>query len=226
MINSPLIKFSNVWKTYNLGKIKLDVLKNINLEIKNKEFVIIIGSSGSGKSTLLNLISCLDKPSKGNIIFKGKNISELSEDELSEIRGKKIGFIFQRFNLLNHLTALENVLIPTIFQKIPEPEALAKAKEILKKTGLELRMNHRPGELSGGENQRVAVARSLVNNPEIIVADEPTGNLDSKTGIKIMETLKNLNREGKTIIMVTHDRELISYGSKVITIKDGEIKDE
>ena len=219
-----IIKIENVWKTYDLGKIKLDVLKNISLEINQGDFAIILGPSGSGKSTLLNLISCLDVPTKGSIYFKGKSISEFSEDELAEVRGKDIGFVFQKFNLLPHLTALENVVLPTIFQGKSDKDSIDLAKSILANVGLEKRFNHRPTELSGGENQRVAIARSLINNPEVVVADEPTGNVDSKTGDKIMEILMNLNKkEGKTIIVVTHNNNQTKYGNRIIKIKDGEI---
>ncbi|MDD4062470.1 MAG: ABC transporter ATP-binding protein [Candidatus Pacebacteria bacterium] len=219
-----IIKIENVWKTYDLGKIKLNVLKNVSLEIDQGDFAIILGPSGSGKSTLLNLVSCLDVPTKGNIFFKGKNISEFSEDELAEIRGKDIGFVFQRFNLLPHLTALENVVLPTIFQGKEEKESIGLAKNILESVGLKERLNHRPTELSGGENQRVAIARALINNPEIVVADEPTGNIDSRTGDKIMDILVELNKkEGKTVIVVTHNNDQVKYGNRIIRIKDGEI---
>ncbi len=225
MNQKTLIKLEDVWKTYDLGKIKLDVLKNVSLEINYGDFAIILGPSGSGKSTLLNLVSCLDVPTKGKISFEGKDISRLSEDNLSEIRGKKIGFVFQRFNLLTHLTALENVLVPTIFQGIPEERATKKAKDTLTELGLASRLNHRPSELSGGESQRVAIARALINDPDIIVADEPTGNIDSKTGERIMSILEDLNKKKKrTIIMVTHDNELISHGNRIIKIKDGEVE--
>ena len=212
-----IIKIENVWKTYDLGKIKLNVLKNVSLEIDQGDFAIILGPSGSGKSTLLNLVSCLDVPTKGSIFFKGKNISEFSEDELAEIRGKDIGFVFQRFNLLPHLTALENVVLPTIFQGKEEKESIGLARSILESVGLKERLNHRPTELSGGENQRVAIARALINNPEIVVADEPTGN-------KIMDILVELNKkEGKTVIVVTHNNDQVKYGNRIIRIKDGEI---
>ncbi len=225
MNQKTLIKLENVWKTYDLGKIKLDVLKNVSLEIHDGDFAIILGPSGSGKSTLLNLVSCLDVPTRGKISFEGKDISRLSEDNLSEIRGKKIGFVFQRFNLLAHLTALENVLVPTIFQGVPEEKATEKAKELLAELGLASRLNHRPSELSGGESQRVAIARALINDPDIIVADEPTGNIDSKTGKRIMSILQDLNKKKeRTIIMVTHDNELINHGNRIIKIKDGEVE--
>lgn len=224
-MNELLIKLNDVSKEYNFGKLKLNVLKKINLEIFSGDFVIILGPSGSGKSTLLNLLSCLDTPTEGDIFFKNEKISSLDEDRLAQLRGKRIGFIFQRFNLLSHLTAIENVMIPAVFQGVSEEESVAKAKTILESLGLGTRINHRPNELSGGESQRVAIARALMNNPDIIVADEPTGNVDSKTGERIMEILKELNlKKGRTIIMVTHDNNLVSYGNRVIRIKDGEIE--
>ena len=220
-----IIELQNVWKTYLLGEIKLEVLKGINLKIAKKDFALILGPSGSGKSTLLNMVSCLDVPSKGKIILEGKDVSNFSEDQLAAVRGKKIGFVFQQFNLLTHLTALENVILPTIFQGTDREKREKRAKELLSSVGLEKRIHHRPAELSGGERQRVAIARSLVNSPEIIVADEPTGNVDSKTGKIIMDILTNLNKEGRTIIVVTHDTDLQKFSNRVIKIKDGEIND-
>lgn len=225
MDKKSLIKLDDVWKIYDFGKIKLEILKGVSIEIDNGDFVVILGPSGSGKSTLLNLVSCLDIPTKGKIYLENDDISDLSEDELAGIRGRKIGFIFQQFNLLSHLTALENVFIPTIFQGTSEIEATKRAKKLLIDLGLGSRLNHRPAELSGGESQRVAIARALVNDPEIIVADEPTGNIDSKTGERIMEIIDELNKKKRrTIIMVTHDNNLVKYGSRVIRIKDGKIE--
>jgi len=221
-----IIELQDVSKTYFLGKIKVEVLKGITLGINKKDFALILGPSGSGKSTLLNMVSCLDIPTSGKIKLEGKDVSKLSEDELAEVRGKKIGFVFQQFNLLTHLTALENVIIPTIFQGIPKEEREKRARDLLSSVGLQERMDHRPKELSGGECQRVAIARSLANNPEIIVADEPTGNIDSKTGEMIMNILKDLNEKGRTIIVVTHDTELQKFANKIIKIKDGEIDDK
>ncbi len=220
-----IIELQNVWKTYLLGEIKLEVLKGINLEVIKKDFALILGPSGSGKSTLLNMVSCLDVPSKGKIILEGKDVSNFSEDQLAAVRGKKIGFVFQQFNLLTHLTALENVILPTIFQGIDRERREKRAKELLSSVGLEKRIHHRPPELSGGERQRVAIARSLVNSPEVIVADEPTGNVDSKTGKVIMDILTDLNKEGRTVIVVTHDTDLQKFSNRVIKIKDGEIDD-
>lgn len=221
---NPVIELKNASKTYKIGKINLDILKNINLKIDKGSFVVILGPSGSGKSTLLNIISCLDTPSSGNVFLDGEDLSLLSEDSLSKIRGKKIGFIFQQFNLIQHLNALENVSLPMIFQGVLDLERERRAKELLTSFGLKDRFHHRPLELSGGEQQRVAVSRALVNDPEIIVADEPTGNVDSKTGERIMDILKDLNKnKGKTVIIVTHDRDIAKDVDKVINIKDGQI---
>jgi len=221
---SPLIKLQNIWKTYQLGKVKLTVLKGINLEIYPGDFVTIMGPSGSGKSTLMYLIGCLDKPTKGEIFLEGKKISQLSEDELSLIRGKKIGFVFQQFNLLSNLNALENVMLPMVFQGIEKREREGRAKKLLHAVNLGNRLYHRPTELSGGEQQRIAIARALANNPEIIVADEPTGNLDSTTGKMIMEIMVDLHkREKKTIVVVTHDPNIAKYTKNIINIKDGKI---
>jgi putative ABC transport system ATP-binding protein len=222
MEEKALIKLENVWKIYQLGKIELEILKGINLEIAPGNFVVILGPSGSGKSTLLHIIGLLDTPNKGKVFFQDQDISKLSEDELAQIRGKRIGFIFQQFNLLQNLTALENVMIPMIFQGISEKERINRAEFLLESVGLKERITHRPFELSGGEQQRIAIARSLANNPEVIVADEPTGNLDSTTGRKIMETLINLHeKEQKTMIVVTHDPNIADYSEQIINIKDG-----
>ena len=224
MEGKVLIKLENVWKIYKLGNIELQILKGINLEIAPGNFVVILGPSGSGKSTLLHIIGLLDTPTKGKVFLRNEDTSFLSEDELAQIRGKRIGFIFQQFNLLQNLTALENVMIPMVFQGISEIERKNRAEFLLESVGLKERMMHRPFELSGGEQQRIAIARSLSNNPEVIVADEPTGNLDSTTGKKIMETLINLHeKEQKTIIVVTHDPTIADYSEQIINIKDGEL---
>jgi putative ABC transport system ATP-binding protein len=223
-MEEDIIKLENIWKTYLLGEVKLTVLKGVSLAIKKGSFVAIMGPSGSGKSTLLHMVGALDIPTKGKIYIAGEDISDLSEDELAQIRGKEIGFVFQQFNLLSNLTALENVTLPMIFQGVPEKQRNERAKELLTSLGLGERMNHRPAELSGGERQRIAIARALCNDPEIIVADEPTGNLDSATGKKIMEVLINLHKkEKKTIIVVTHDPNIADYTEETINIKDGEI---
>ncbi len=222
-----VLELRDVWKIYDLGKIKIEVLKGISLEINYRDFTVILGPSGSGKSTLLNMVSCLDTPTKGNVFLEGKDVSSHSEDDLAQIRGKKIGFVFQQFNLLPHLSALQNVTLPMVFQGISGEEREKRAKELLSSVGLKERIDHKPAELSGGEKQRVAIARSLVNNPEIIVADEPTGNVDSKTGDTIMQILKDLNENKKrTVIVVTHDTELRSFANRIIKIRDGEIDDQ
>jgi len=224
MTVQPVIKLEKVWKTYQFDRLALSVLKDINLEIASGAFVVILGPSGSGKSTLLNMLGCLDLPTKGVVSLDGRDISKMSEDELAQARGKKIGFVFQQFNLLQNLNALENVALPMIFQGKSESVRTERAKSLLVSLGLEERIAHRPSELSGGEQQRIAIARALVNNPEIIVADEPTGNLDSTTGKKIMEILINLHKnEKKTIVVVTHDPTVADYGSQIVHIKDGEI---
>ena len=224
MPGDSLIRIENVWKVYHLGGIELEILKGISLEIAPGNFVVILGPSGSGKSTLLHIIGLLDAPTKGKVFLRGEDTSKLSEDELAQIRGRKIGFIFQQFNLLQNLTALENVMIPMIFQGIPEKERINRAEFLLESVGLKERISHRPFELSGGEQQRIAIARALSNNPEVIVADEPTGNLDSTTGRKIMETLINLHeKEQKTMIVVTHDPAIADYSEQIINIKDGQL---
>jgi len=220
-----IIKLDNVWKKYDMGGTEpLIVLKEVSLEISKGEFVAITGPSGSGKSTMMHIVGALDKPSWGNVYLKNKNVSDLSESSLANLRGKTIGFIFQDFNLLPTLTALENVMIPMELLDKSEKEAKEKARELLEMLGLGDRMNHKPNELSGGQQQRVAIARSLANDPEVILADEPTGNLDSKTGMFIMNFLGKLNtEEGKTIVLVTHDLDLVNYAKKVVHIKDGKI---
>jgi len=214
----------NVWKIYEFGKVELTVLKDISLEIAPGAFVVILGPSGSGKSTMLHMVGCLDLPTRGKIFLDNRDISQMSEDELAKNRGQKIGFIFQQFNLLPNLSALENVMMPMIFQGKSEEERRNRATSLLNSLGLKERILHRPTELSGGEQQRIAIARALSNNPEIIVADEPTGNLDSTTGKKIMEILIGLHKnEGKTIVVVTHDPNIANYSDQVVNIKDGQL---
>ncbi len=202
----------------------LHVLNDINLSVFRGERIVICGPSGSGKSTMLNIVGCLDLPTRGKVFLDGQDISKMSEDELAQVRGKKIGFVFQQFNLLQNLSALENVTIPMIFQGKSEKERIERAEFLLASLGLKDRMNHKPMELSGGEQQRIAIARSLSNDPEIVVADEPTGNLDSTTGKKIMDILIDLHKnEKKTIIVVTHDPTIANYSSQVVHIKDGQL---
>lgn len=220
----PIIKLENVWRTYQLGKTEVHALRGLSLEIFPGSFVTIMGSSGSGKSTLLNMIGCLDFPTQGKVYLKGKNISEMPESQLSQFRGKTLGFVFQDFNLLANLTAVENVMLPMLFQGIPLVERKKKAENLLERVGLRQRMFHQPSELSGGERQRVALARAFANDPEVIVADEPTGNLDSVTGQMIMENLKDFHRkQGKTMVIVTHDPKIAEYAEEIINIKDGQI---
>ena len=220
----PVIKLEDVWKIYQLGKMELPILKGISLDIAPADFVVILGPSGSGKSTMLNMVGCLDLPTRGKVFLDGQDISKMSEDQLAQVRGKKIGFVFQQFNLLPNLNALENVMMPMIFQGRSEKERIERAKSLLASLGLEDRMDHRPMELSGGEQQRIAIVRALANDPEILVADEPTGNLDSTTGKKIMEILIDLHQnEKKTIIVVTHDPTIANYSSHVVRIKDGQL---
>ena len=219
-----IVRLENVWKVYEEGKVKTLALQGVSLKIKERESVAIMGPSGSGKSTLLHLIGCLDKPTKGRIWIEGKEISRLNENELAEIRRNKIGFVFQFFYLIPTLTALENVVLPMIFKGVKKEEREKRARELLKMVGLEKRMHHKPSELSGGERQRVAIARALANEPKILLADEPTGNLDSKSGTFVMKILKKLNKEkGVTLIIVTHDKKIASYADRIIYLKDGKI---
>ncbi|MAG08020.1 lipoprotein-releasing system ATP-binding protein LolD [Candidatus Woesearchaeota archaeon] len=224
MMKNIIIKLENVWKIYKMGNVNVNALRGIDLSIKEGEFVAIQGPSGSGKSTAVNMIGCLDIPTKGEIFLDRKNIAHLSESDLAQIRGRKIGFIFQTFNLINTLTAIENVMLPMVFQGISKEARLKRAGSLLDLMQLGDRKNHRPTELSGGQQQRVAIARSLANNPNVVLADEPTGNLDSKTGRTVMDFLKKLHKEeNKTIIMVTHDDKLAREADWVAFLKDGKI---
>jgi len=220
---STLIKLENVHKIYKLEGIDVPAVNGISLSINKGDFVALTGPSGSGKSTAMNLVGCLDLASKGEIYLGENNIKHLSESYLAQIRGKQIGFIFQTFNLVPSLTALENVALPMIFQGIPRNARLKRAKELLEQVGLTDRMKHLPNQLSGGQIQRVAIARALINNPEIILADEPTGNLDTKTGDEIMKLLSDLNKKGKTIILVTHNPDLTKLADRIIRLKDGKL---
>jgi len=206
-----------------MGSEKVNALKGISFDVKNNEFIVIVGPSGSGKSTMMNLVGCLDIPTQGTVFLDGKDISELNESSLAKVRGKKIGFVFQKFNLIPTLTAVDNVALPSLFQggKLNE-----KAKKLLTFVGLQNRLTHKPNELSGGEQQRVAIARSLINDPDIILADEPTGNLDTKTGNTVMDIFKELHKQGKTIIFVTHNPILEQYAQRILRIKDGQVKEE
>ncbi|WP_135611832.1 ABC transporter ATP-binding protein [Methanococcoides sp. AM1] len=226
-IDDPaVVKATDVCRDYQVGEMTIPVLKNVNMVVEKGEFVAIMGPSGSGKSTLMNLIGCLDRPTCGTVLLMGKNINSISDNELAKLRGLEIGFVFQSFNLVPRLTALENVELPTYANSRPGVDNRKYAKELLELVGLEDRMNYRPTELSGGQSQRVAVARALINDPSLILADEPTGNLDSKTGKEIMELFTDLNNKGRTIIMITHDPNLAKkYADRVVYLKDGYIED-
>jgi putative ABC transport system ATP-binding protein len=223
-MKEPIIKLENVWRTYQLGKTQVHALRGLSLEILPGAFVAIMGSSGSGKSTLLNIVGCLDTPSQGKVFLKNKDISLMTESQLAQFRGKILGFIFQEFNLLTNLSAVENVMLPMIFQGVPLKERRQKAEDLLISVDLQDRISHEPGELSGGQRQRVAIARAFANDPEVIIADEPTGNLDSSTGRKIMEMLVNFHqKDGKTVVVVTHDPKIAGYAEQIINIEDGKI---
>ena len=223
-MTKKIVEVKNVWKIYKMGKTKVNALRGINVEVKKGEFLAILGPSGSGKSTCMNIVGCLDTPTKGEVFLSGKNIAKMSESDLAQVRGKKIGFIFQQFNLLPSLTARENVMLPMMFQGVPVEQRLKQSKKYLELVDLADRMNHTPNQLSGGQQQRVAIARSLANEPEMILADEPTGNLDSKTGKTVIEFLKKLRKEqGTTIVVITHDEKIAKEADRQVYIKDGMI---
>lgn len=220
---NTLISIRNVFKTYKMGEIEVNALNGISLNIDYKEFVSIVGPSGSGKSTLMNMIGCLDIPTSGDFYINGEDVSEMQERQLAKLRNRTIGFIFQGFNLLNKLTAYENVELPLIYQGIAAGERRKMAMEALERVGLADRTHHRPSELSGGQQQRVAIARALSSRPPLILADEPTGNLDSRSGVEVMKMLHELHEEGKTIVLITHDNNIAKQADRVVRIGDGEI---
>lgn len=220
---SELITLHDICKIYNPGENEVRALDHVDLHIDENEFVAIIGQSGSGKSTLMNMLGCLDVPTSGTYMLHGKDVSHLSDDELSDIRNREIGFIFQGFNLIQNLTALENVELPLIYRGVSKKERESLSIAALKRVGLEKRMTHKPAEMSGGQQQRVAIARAIAQAPPVILADEPTGNLDSASTDEIMEILRGLHREGRTVILITHDNEIAAKARRVIKIRDGRI---
>jgi putative ABC transport system ATP-binding protein len=220
---TAIVKLEDVEKIYKMGKVEVPALRGVTLEIEKGEYVSIMGPSGSGKSTLMNMIGCLDRPTRGKVFIDGRDVSKLNDDGLAKIRRKKVGFVFQQFNLIPRLTALENVALPMWFAGLSRPERVKKAVELLKQVDLGKRIKHRPAELSGGEMQRVAIARALANDPEVVLADEPTGNLDSKTGEEILRLLKRLNEEGRTVVMVTHELEFAKKAGRIVQLRDGRI---
>lgn len=222
MDDRPVLELENVWKIYGT-EVQVEALKGVNLKFQRGEFTAVVGPSGSGKSTLMNVMGCLDRPTRGDVIIDGVETSELSEEELAETRGKKIGFVFQQFNLLPRMNALKNVELPLSFQAVGRGERRERATEVLEKVGLGQRLDHNPPEMSGGEQQRVAIARALVTNPAMLLADEPTGNLDTKTGEGIMSIFEDLHEEGRTVIMVTHEHHIAGYAERTVQLRDGKI---
>ena len=221
-----VISLTDIHKSYYLGKQELPVLKGVNLTVLRNEYVSLMGPSGSGKSTLMNIIGCLDTLSKGTYVLNGKDVSKMFDDELAEVRNVEIGFVFQQFNLLPRLTAWENVALPLIYAGVNKKEREERAREMLNKVGLSDRAHHKPNELSGGQSQRVAVARALINNPSIILADEPTGNLDTKTSVEIMDLFGNIHAQGNTVMLVTHEEDIANYTNRIVRIRDGVVESD
>jgi putative ABC transport system ATP-binding protein len=219
-----IIHLDNLRKNYFLGKQVIEVLKGITLDIERNEYVALMGPSGSGKSTLMNILGCLDTPTAGTYILNNKDVSRTSDNDLADVRNKEIGFVFQQFNLLPRLSALENVALPLVYAGVPKKQRIEKAMQVLKQVNLEDRSHHKPNEMSGGQNQRVAIARALVNDPAIILADEPTGNLDSKTSYEIMDIFGAIHKGGNTVILVTHEEDIARYAHRVVRLRDGLIE--
>jgi putative ABC transport system ATP-binding protein len=220
----PVIQAEEVHKYYDLGETKVHALRGVDLTIEPGEFVAIMGSSGSGKSTFMNMLGCLDKPTSGRYLLEGTDVSRLGKKELAAIRNKKLGFVFQGFNLLSRTTALENVELPTLYARLEKEQRLARARQVLEMVGLGDRMDHFPSQLSGGQQQRVAIARALVNGPSILLADEPTGNLDSRTSVEIMQVFQELNDRGLTIVVVTHEQDIAQFAKRIVIFRDGKIR--
>jgi putative ABC transport system ATP-binding protein len=223
-MSDVLISLESIKKTYVLGEQIVDALKGVDLKIFKGEYIALMGPSGSGKSTLMNIIGCLDTPSSGNYWLNGKEVSQMSDSHLSEVRNTEIGFVFQTFNLLNRLNAIDNVALPLVYAGVPQNERIERAKIVLEKVGLKDRMNHKPNELSGGQRQRVAVARALINNPSLLLADEPTGNLDTKTSYEIMMLFDEIHQSGNTIVLVTHEEDIAKHAKHIVRMRDGEIE--
>jgi putative ABC transport system ATP-binding protein len=221
-----IIHLENIWKNYYLGKQTIEVLKGISFDIFKNEYVALMGPSGSGKSTLMNILGCLDTPTSGMYVLNGKDVSRTSDNDLADVRNSEIGFVFQQFNLLPRLTAVENVALPLVYAGVPKKQRTERAMEVLKKVDLSDRSHHKPNEMSGGQNQRVAIARALVNDPSIILADEPTGNLDSKTSYEIMDIFSKIHASGNTVILVTHEEDISHYAHRIIRLRDGVIESD
>lgn len=221
-----IIQLADIRKSYFLGKQELPVLKGIDLTIRKNEYVALMGPSGSGKSTLMNIIGCLDTPSGGSYILNGKDVSRMADDELATVRNVEIGFVFQQFNLLPRLTAWENVALPLIYAGVGKKEREERARAMLDKVGLGERAHHKPNEISGGQSQRVAIARALINNPSLILADEPTGNLDTKTSVEIMELFSNIHEQGNTVVLVTHEEDIANFTRRIVRVRDGVVESD
>ena len=220
----PIIQLTNIAKNYKIGTEVIHALRSVSLEIYKNEYVALMGPSGSGKSTLMNVLGCLDSPSSGNYVLNGTSVAQMADNKLAEVRNKEIGFVFQSFNLLPRSTALDNIMLPLIYAGISKTDRLNRGKEVLEQVGLGDRITHKPNELSGGQRQRVAIARALVNHPAIILADEPTGNLDSKTSIEIMGLFEEIHKKGNTIILVTHEEDIAKYAHRIVRLKDGVVE--
>lgn len=225
-MNKSIIHLEQIRKSYYMGKQEIRVLKGIDLEILKNEYVALMGPSGSGKSTLMNILGCLDTPTAGQYVLNGQDVSKMGDDALADVRGSEIGFVFQQFNLLPRLTALENVALPLVYAGVSKKQRTEMAIDVIKKVGLEERMHHKPNEMSGGQNQRVAIARALVNNPSLILADEPTGNLDTKTSIEIMEIFGKIQSSGNTVVLVTHEEDIANHAHRIVRLRDGVIESD